>query len=53
MPGAGKILRCQVKEKADKTKSELDNYPVEFRLDLVMRLKTKRPSIVRAVIKYL
>jgi len=53
MPGAEKILRWQLKEKADATKSELDNYPIEFRLDLVMRLKTKVPPVVKAVIKYL
>lgn len=52
MPGAEKILGCQVKKEADTTKSELDNYPVEFRLDLVKRLKAKEPSIVRLLIKY-
>ena len=53
MPGAEKILRCQVKEKADTTKSELDNYPAEFRLDLFMSLKTEGPLLVSIVIKYL
>lgn len=40
------------KEKADTTKSELDNHHVELRLNLVIRVKMKGPSIVRALLSY-
>lgn len=41
------------KEKADTTKSELDNYHVELRQNLMIRLNMEGPPIVRVVIKYL
>lgn len=53
MKGAEEMLRNQVKEMTDTPESELGNYPIEFTLDLVMKLETKGPPIVRVVIKYL